>query len=565
MRDSYFLLFSRCAMKCFEKFNEAERENIFEKFYTNFITKDEQDIYLQSLIAVTNVSKRRKLREGGKERERSFVHFAPKSDNVRVKICQNAFLSLHGIGVKRVKRLKALLVNNATPRDKRGKCLKSHAISDAENTIIRLHISSFPVKETHYSGKEYQYLDCRLNVKIMYNMFKEKYPNSKVKYSYYIKFFNENFDLHFGRPQIDTCCQCEEFSLKIKSPSLGEAAKLAAIAEKMVHERRAKKFYTSLKNTVAEVKETDNITAVSFDFMQNLQLPLVPVQDAFYLTQLSVSVFGIHDLKTGKAYYYIYHEGLAAKTPDEVCSFLMDYINNYADPGSRELRLFSDNCPGQNKNHTLVRFCMALIQTGRFDKVTQYFPIRGHSFLPCDRDFGVIKRHLRKFDRIYSVHEYTEHIIQSSKSNKFVVREVSTQDIFAWKTWWPTYYKKTVMSNESLKKNVPRNQKVSFTISKYHHILHDKNMPGIIEARQYINGLNADHFDLALPNKRQNICMPSQKAYIGDKIPILDTKIEHLQHLIKWVDEEYIPFYENLIDTWDTKTRKVKAGANPEV
>lgn len=554
-----FLFFS-CAMKCFEKFTEAERKRIFEKFYSHFKTKNEQDMYLQSLISVTNVSTRRKRFENGKERNQSY-HYAPNSKNDKIKICQNAFLSLHGVSIKRVKRLKSLLLKGSTPRDKRGKCLKTHAISDAENTLIRLHVSSFPVKETHYSGRDYRYLDCRLNVKIMYNMFKEKHPSTKVKYSYYIKFFHENFDLHFGRPQIDTCCQCEEFSLKIKSPSLGEAAKLAAVAEKMIHERRARKFYTALKNTVAEVAETDSITAITFDFMQNLQLPRIPVQDAFYLTQLSVSVFGIHDLKTGKAYYYVYHEGLAAKTPDEVCSFLMDYINNYADPGSKELRLFSDNCPGQNKNHTLVRFCMGLTQTGRFNKVQQYFPIRGHSFLPCDRDFGAIKRYLKKFDRIYSVHQYTEKIIQSSQKNKFVVKEVSTQDIMDWKKWWPKYYKKTSASTDSLKKGIPRNQKVYFTISKYHHILHNKDMPGIVEAREFVNGFVVHHFDLAQPNKRHNVSMPLQKAYTGDKIPILDTEIEHLKQLIKWVDEDNIPFYQNLIDTWDKKSRKDKGSA----
>lgn len=81
----------------------------------------------------------------------------------------------------------------------------------------------------------------------------EKNPTSKVKYTYFIRFFNENFDLHFGRPQIDTCCQCEDLLLKIKSPSLCEAAKRTAVAEKIVHARRAKKFYTSLQNTAAEV------------------------------------------------------------------------------------------------------------------------------------------------------------------------------------------------------------------------------------------------------------------------------------------------------------------------
>lgn len=86
---------------------------------------------MQSLIVITEVSRRRKRKEGGRQKDRSFKHFAPNSDNIKVKICLNAFLNLHAISVKRVKRLKALLVNNSTPRDNRGKCLKTHIIPDA--------------------------------------------------------------------------------------------------------------------------------------------------------------------------------------------------------------------------------------------------------------------------------------------------------------------------------------------------------------------------------------------------------------------------------------------------
>lgn len=194
---------------------------------------------------------------------------------------------------------------------------------------------------------------------------------------------------------------------------LGEAAKRAAVAELIVHKRRAKKFYTCLQNTTEETKKRSDIAAIAFDFMQNLQLPEVPVQDLFYLSQLNVSVFCIHDLRTGKAYFYIYHEGIATKGPNEVCTFIMIYITNYVHPDVKELKLFSDNCPRQNKNHAMVRMCMVLVDTGRFNKIQQFYPVREHSFLPCDRDFGVIKRSLKKFDRIYVIHDFTA--IKSSK------------------------------------------------------------------------------------------------------------------------------------------------------
>ncbi|KAK4880397.1 hypothetical protein RN001_008543 [Aquatica leii] len=188
-------------------------------------------------------------------------------------------------------RIKLLLCNNETPEDKRGKNVESNLMGEQYREEIREHISCFPIKTSHYSNKDYKYLDARLNVKIMYSLFKEKYTNSPVKYSYYIKFFKQNFELHFGRPQVDVCNTCEDLSLKIKNPKLNAQAKRVAVAEKIVHQRRAKKFYSTLKTTTEECQQREDLAAFCFDFMQNLQLPEFPTQDKFYLSQLTVSLY----------------------------------------------------------------------------------------------------------------------------------------------------------------------------------------------------------------------------------------------------------------------------------
>lgn len=272
------------------------------------------------------------------------------------------------------------------------------------------------MREAHYTGRTFKYLSEKLDVKTMRVLFTEKYPKQKCNYYFYLKIFKEKFSLSFGRPQVDTCCQCEALDIKMKSKSLNETAKLAAKAEKEVHEGRAKKFHKKMNEIKELCLQDDSHGAICIDFMQNLMLPNIPVQEVFYLHQLTVNVFDIHDLTTGNAMFYVNHEGISRKGCNDVCSFLMHYIGNILPKTTKHLHIFSDGCAGQNKNHTVIRLCAALVTLGRFQTINQYFPIRGHSFLPCDRDFAVLKQKIKKTDRIYTVMNYVE--IMANASNK---------------------------------------------------------------------------------------------------------------------------------------------------
>lgn len=272
------------------------------------------------------------------------------------------------------------------------------------------------------------------------------------------------------------------------------------MAELIVHKRRSKKFYLKLKSETEEKADSKNVLALAFDYMQNVQLPKTPVGEIFYYQQLTVSVFCIHNLKNNQARMYIYHEGQAKKTANEICTFLMDYLKEFM-KNEKELHIFSDNCWGQNKNHTVIRMLMSLTDCGLFEKIIHYFPVRGHSFLPCDRDFALVKKNLRKYDRISTVHQITELIVTSStkKYDKFSVKEVETTDILDFKTWWPKLYKKTCISEES--KKLPRNERVNFNISTFACFKYSSELKGQVQAYQYIDGLVSHTFILSQPGK----------------------------------------------------------------
>jgi len=179
--------------------------------------------------------------------------------------------------------------------------------------------------------------------------------------------------------------------------------------------------------------------------MANLSLPQIPVQDLYYYRQLTVCNFVVHNLSTGSMKCYVYHEGVAGKGPNEVISFINHYINNDIDKEVERLYIFCDNCAGQNKNNAIIRFLMGLVENNRFKEVQVLYPMRGHSFMPCDRDFGLVKISLVKYKRLYTIDQYINLISEASKIfNKFSVVKVDQNYIIYYKKWWPTYYKKNM-------------------------------------------------------------------------------------------------------------------------
>lgn len=528
---------------------------MFNRFY-KLDSKDKQDLFLQGLIHVSNVKTHRKRKENSQERTHSFTYYLLTKDGSKTKVCLKAFLSVLSVTKKRISRINHLSILGKSPKDMRGRNVSGNAFSEQVRLAMREHIQSFPIKESHYSGRPINYLDKNLNIKIMYKLFKEKYEvGKKVSYITYYNFFKENFKLSFGRPQIDVCATCERLNIKLRDSNLNINAKKVAEAELTVHKRRSNKFYAKLKSEATETASNSHILSICFDFMQNIQLPKTPVGDVFYYNELTVNVFCIHNVKKNTAAMYIYHEGIAKKSPDEVCSFLLDYITLNSD-GITELHLYSDNCWGQNKNHALIRMLLCLTDLNRFKKIIQYFPIRGHSFLPCDRDFSMIKRKLKKQDRIFTVHQLTEIIANSSNTNKFLVKEVSSSEIFDFKTWWPKFYKKNVISRETRYEG--RDKKYAFNISKFSQFVYDSEQVGRVVASEYIDGLQRHTFDLKQTGNFGKLqpTLPLVKAYPASKVPIKVKKIEGIKKCIQFVDEDFKVFYENIIK-WPTTSNEI--------
>ena len=144
---------------------------------------------------------------------------------------------------------------------------------------------------------------------------------------------------------------------------------------------------------------------------------------------------------------YCWPETVAGRGSDEVVSCLLHYFSSLPQ-NVTTLHLYSDGCGGQNKNATVMRFLFALVRLGRFQQIQHYFPVRGHSFLPNDRDFGYTESKKRKQERICTPEGWYEVIKSARRRNPFVVIPIDQSMILDCGVHFSPIFKKTIQANK---------------------------------------------------------------------------------------------------------------------
>ena len=161
----------------------------------------------------------------------------------------------------------------------------------------------------------------------------------KVGETKYFNYFKEKFNCSFRRPQVNICCTCKKLNLKLGSPHLNKAAKGCAQAVIDLDKRKSKMCYDRIQKDIND-KDNSQILPLYFDFVQNIQIQNIPVQETLYPRQLSVNKFCIHKNKSKKAHIFMYNQKTAGKGPDVVCSFLFYYLMEVTQQNA-ELHLLS--------------------------------------------------------------------------------------------------------------------------------------------------------------------------------------------------------------------------------
>ena len=105
--------------------------------------------------------------------------------------------------------------------------------------------------------------------------------------------------------------------------------------------------------------------------------------------------------------------------------------------------LYSDAAGGQNRNYTMLQYMSALSVELQLE-IHHIFPVRGHSYCQCDRNFGLHRHKKMKRERIETETEYVD-LIKHLRNPPFEMVDVSQFDM--------KDYEQLFAKDEDLQKN----------------------------------------------------------------------------------------------------------------
>lgn len=534
--------------ECFLKVSHSERTRIISEF-NRMISRDEQNSYLAGLITVLPIAHRRPRKDNSGLMNQATYSYRVSVNNLQnnlyedIPVCFKAFLSIHGITESRVRYIKSSLTKTgASPKDKRGKhSNRPKKTTEETRSAIINFIKSLKGRKSHYSTSDTDklYLPEDLNIAKLAKMCKIE---TKLCFSYdtFREIFNNSFNIGFGFPRKDTCSACDLFeaqksvlkeSIKNASSDIieGKNLELSELeTNHFLHTKKAEKFYSLKRLYKKKSRNHDSIEAIAMDFEKNLPTPNITTNDVYYKRQLSFYSFNIHKLATNDVYFYTYDETVARKGADDVCSMLDHFITNFLDQRVREFVIFCDSCAGQNKNYTVIRYLHYMVSVKkRFDCAKVVFPERGHSYLECDRDMGLINQK----SYVETPSDWREVIENSRKKpSPYNVIDCKTELFKSWTDFLkPTYIMKCPFQTRQI-----RCLKFESNTVKYRNSFFGSYITSDIMWRPPKKG------------KKKRTTQPLKNSYDGP-LSVSLKKFNDLQHLKKFLKSpEAQKFYERI-------------------
>ena len=427
-----------CKDGCFDKVGEEIIKAVFDSFW-DIGSYDKQNAYISQHLRSVPVKRRYTTSEVSTRLNYEYIikHF-----DQEFKVCRNAFLAIHDIGEKRLKvHIKRMKQSpTGTPvEDKRGKAPNPKKVTGVKLARVHEHINKLPTTSSHYTrakSPHRRYLEAGGSIKGLYTKYqiwmRENFlGEEQVTGRFYEKVFTENYNIGFQPPKKDTCTYCDLKKVAIEEKKRNNEDTTEMEQELDRHQRQAKlvqELLTSQRDLNAEEQEHPT-KVIAMDLQQTLPCPRITSSVAYYLRKLWVYNFCIFDVTKGHASMFVWDEVTGGRGSDEVASCLMKWLHLRQQEGENFdiLRIFCDNCGGQNKNIHVILAALRIIHQKRLLRIEFVYMVSGHSYMPCDRAFGNIEKKIRVAEDIHTTQHYVD-LIRTAVNPPFETISMKRED-----------------------------------------------------------------------------------------------------------------------------------------
>lgn len=544
-----------CKKKCADKITPFRQEQIFQIFY-ELKNWSQKALYLRSL------AKRLPAKDDTRSikcviKKANYKYFLTNSTGEHEEVCFKFFLKCLQVSSSSVYRAIKSVAKNEIAIERRGQ-FPTRKTKESDLLFVKKFIRKFPSYPSHYGAPKSnkRYLNPNMNIKRMYKeycivcKFQKRKIVSEWKFSYV---FNTCFNLTFHPRRVDTCRKCDKFKAEIQSERTNTVKKLFLVQQRNEHwriVRQTKKIFNETKNMVRD--ESNNAEMLVFDLQRALELPLISTSEAFYCRQLWVYNLCIFDEKRDMAYMYVWNETIASRGAQEISSCLLKHFQNYVPPETEEIILYSDACPGQNRNiktTMMVKKCLDLWPHTALKSIEQRFFVSGHSYNSCDRCFGLIERQKKMTESIFTPDHWVNIITQAKKNEpKFTVFEMKKNDFFS---------SKQIENAITNRKTALNGEKVDWL--NMQKIVNSRTNPFEITIGRY----NTSPSVQISFRKRGRAGQLSASLSDYDLTPLCTShrlikrkKYDDLMKLLQYVPPEFHAFYKELHSDYENKPKK---------
>lgn len=157
------------------------------------------------------------------------------------------------------------------------------------------------------------------------------------------------------------------------------------------------------------------------------------------------------------------------KGANTVVSLLHHFFEHWG-YGEKDAVLQMDNCAGQNKNNTMIRYGIWRIMTGRHRSIEFSLMEAGHTKFSPDWHFGLWKMKWRH-STAETLDEVAESVRRSSRNGHNIPQLINDAErpvaFYDWASFFEAFFKK-----------LP-------SISKFHHFRMSDESPGVVFAKAY--------------------------------------------------------------------------------